>query len=148
MMRRREILAELTNATQELGLYEDKGIMVSDVEYGENYVHIAAEDIKYCNESVYCGDDVIGCRISEIGTVCNDFNNPDEPCYYRQLLYYKNALKEEKFQHSGTKGLLTCSNKTMLQALDEYGRIKEKLDRVKSMLMDIIQTTSEYDNCY
>lgn len=116
--------------------------------YCEPYEHIEAKDIDDCVYQTHRSDDKLGCRFAEDGLICDSFNNPDEACHYRQMLYYKKKLKEEQFQHSGTKGLLTCSNKTMLNALDEYGRIKEKLDRARNMLMDIIQMTPEYDNCY
>lgn len=62
----------------------------------EPYACIDAEDID-CPYSVFNGES-IGCRICEDGFICNDFNNPDEPCMFRQLLYYKNRLKERNQQ--------------------------------------------------
>lgn len=62
----------------------------------EPYACIDAEDID-CPYTVFNGES-IGCRISEDGFICNDFNNPDEPCMYRQLLYYKKKLAEKEHE--------------------------------------------------
>lgn len=65
----------------------------------EPYACIDATDVN-CPYTVFNGEG-IGCRISEDEFTCNDFNNPDEPCIFRQLLYYKNMVKkkEEQVEH-------------------------------------------------
>ena len=62
----------------------------------EPYACIDAEDVN-CPYTVFNGES-IGCRISEDGFTCNDFNNPDEPCMFRQWLYYKNMVKKKEEQ--------------------------------------------------
>ena len=79
----------------------DKQIIIDENEINPNYwlepyKPIPACEIKDCDHLVYAGDDVYGCRIAEDGLVCDDFNNDDECCMYRQLEYYKEALKAKE----------------------------------------------------
>ena len=79
----------------------DKQIIIDEVEINPNdwlepYKPIPACEIRDCDHLVYAGDNVYGCRIAEDGLVCDDFNNDDECCMYRQLEYYKEALKAKE----------------------------------------------------
>ena len=79
----------------------DKQIIIEEIEINPNdwlelYKPIPACEIKDCEHWVYAGDNVYGCRIAEDGLVCDDFNNDDECCMYRQLEYYKEALKAKE----------------------------------------------------
>lgn len=79
----------------------DKQIIIDENKINPNdwlepYKPIPACEIKDCNHLVYAGNDVYGCRIAEDGLVCDDFNNDDECCMYRQLEYYKEALKAKE----------------------------------------------------
>ena len=79
----------------------DKQITIDEVEINPNnwlepYKPIPACEIKDCEHWVYAGNNVYGCRIAEDGLVCDDFNNDDECCMYRQLEYYKETLKAKE----------------------------------------------------
>jgi flagellar motility protein MotE (MotC chaperone) len=79
----------------------DKQIIIDEIEINPNYwlepyKPIPACEIKDCAHLVYAGNDVYGCRFAEDGLVCDDFNNDDECCMYRQLEYYKEALKAKE----------------------------------------------------
>lgn len=79
----------------------DKQIIIDENEINPNdwlepYKPIPACEIKDCEHWVYAGNNVYGCRIAEDGLVCDDFNNDDECCMYRQLEYYKEALKAKE----------------------------------------------------
>ena len=79
----------------------DKQIIIDEVEINPNdwlepYKPIPACEIKDCDHLVYAGDGILGCRIAEDGLVCDDFNNDDECCMYRQLEYYKEAFKRKE----------------------------------------------------
>jgi hypothetical protein len=79
----------------------DKQIIIDENEINPNdwlepYKPIPACEIKDCEHWVYAGNNVYGCRIAEDGLVCDDFNNDDECCMYRQLEYYKEAIKAKE----------------------------------------------------
>jgi hypothetical protein len=79
----------------------DKQIIIDENKINPNdwlepYKPIPACEIKDCEHWVYAGNNVYGCRIAEDGLVCDDFNNDDECCMYRQLEYYKETLKAKE----------------------------------------------------
>ena len=79
----------------------DKQIIIDEIEINPNdwllpYKDIPACEVNDCDHSVYAGNGVYGCRFAEDGLCCDDFNNPEEACMYRQLEYYKEALKAKE----------------------------------------------------
>ena len=72
------------------------GTKINPNDWLEPYKPIPACEIKDCEHWVYAGNNVYGCRIAEDDLVCDDFNNDDECCMYRQLEYYKEALKAKE----------------------------------------------------
>lgn len=121
----------------------DKQIIIDEIEINPNdwlepYKPIPACEIKDCDHLVYAGDDVYGCRIAEDGLVCDDFNNDDECCMYRQLEYYKEALKTKEQECKELKKYIKhlhnlCGNETdkqykLKQTLTEIKEIAEKID--------------------
>ena len=86
----------------------DKQIIIDENKINPNdwlepYKPIPACEIKDCEHLVYAGNNVYGCRIAEDGLVCDDFNNDDECCMYRQLEYYKEALKTQRARMRGVE---------------------------------------------
>ena len=123
----------------------DKQIIIDENEINPNdwlepYKPIPACEIKDCEHWVYAGNNVYGCRIAEDGLVCDDFNNDDECCMYRQLEYYKEALKakeqecEELKEEIKTNGF-GCFNIEMSEQLDQLKAENEKLDTENKRLV-------------
>ena len=112
----------------------DKQIIIDEIEINPNdwlepYKPIPACEIKDCEHWVYAGNSVYGCRIAEDGLVCDDFNNDDECCMYRQLEYYKEALKAKEQECEGLRYEIGSLE-------NDRDILQEKLDQLKAQLLD------------
>ena len=132
----------------------------------EPYKPIPACEIKDCNEIVYCGDGILGCRIAEDGLVCDDFNNDDECCMYRQLEYYKEALKRKEqeceklleFNNSLVEEHKTIGNDLYKEIKDYRKKLKAKeqeceelnklVKKQKDVLIHKTILADEYEKAY
>ena len=69
----------------------------------ENYIDMPAKDMD-CKYWVRCHNDEAdsnknhNCTICDDGLFCEDFNNPDDICISRQLLWYKNLCEKQQSQ--------------------------------------------------
>jgi hypothetical protein len=120
----------------------DKQIIIDENKINPNdwlepYKPIPACEIKDCNELVYCGDGILGCRIAEDGLVCDDFNNDDECCMYRQLEYYKEALKRKEQECEAYKMEAEEGKEINAELKAENERLEDLYDRVLQTLKDI-----------
>ena len=116
----------------------DKQIIIDGIEINPNdwllpYKDIPACEIKDCNEIVYCGDGILGCRIAEAGLVCDDFNNPEEACMYRQLEYYKEILKRKEQECERLRFPMKDSNYAILtkEEFENFDQLKTENDKLK-----------------
>lgn len=103
----------------------------------EPYKPIPACEIKDCDHLVYIGNDVYGCRIAEDGLVCDDFNNDDECCMYRQLEYYKEALKVKEQECENYKQLAAKHCTETINMQREIDQLKTECERSKWYLNQI-----------
>ena len=113
----------------------DKQITIDEMEINPNdwlepYKPIPACEIKDCNHLVYAGNNVYGCRIAEDGLVCDDFNNDDECCMYRQLEYYKETLKAKEQR-------IVEHNKTIKAKEQECEELKKIINEAKNSKLDL-----------
>ena len=111
----------------------DKQIIIDENEINPNdwlepYKPIPACEIKDCEHWVYAGNNVYGCRIAEDGLVCDDFNNDDECCMYRQLEYYKEALKAKKQECEELKAKCKKYGLINEQETKDYAELKAERD--------------------
>ena len=105
----------------------------------ESYKHIPACEITGCYNHMYCGTDdngehIYGCRFAESGLTCDDFNNPDEACYYRQLEWYKDELKRKEQECANLKDTIKLQNKMQKEVCDEKNKEIDQLKEEKTRL--------------
>ena len=124
----------------------DKQIIIDENEINPNdwlepYKPIPACEIKDCEHWVYAGNNVYGCRIAEDGLVCDDFNNDDECCMYRQLEYYKEALKRkeqecERLKHDNGYEV-GALERTIDNLKAENDELKKIIDEAQNSKLDL-----------
>ena len=122
----------------------DKQIMIDEKEINPNdrlepYKPIPACEIKDCEHWVYAGNNIYGCRIAEDGLVCDDFNNADECCMYRQLEYYKEALKAKEqeckrleVEAAQWESAFTLDTKLLDKEEARANKLEQQLDQLKA----------------
>lgn len=123
----------------------DKQIIIDENKINPNdwlepYKPIPACEIKDCDHLVYAGNNIYGCRIAEDGLVCDDFNNDDECCMYRQLEYYKEALKAKEQECERLNNIINEAKnskldlKSFLVGEAVQNEYEEQLDQLKEQL--------------
>ena len=122
----------------------DKQIIIDETEINPNYwlepyKPIPACEIKDCDHLVYAGNDIYGCRIAEDGLVCDDFNNDDECCMYRQLEYYKEALKAKEQECERWKSNFNGKVSAIEELLKQLDQLKAENDELKKLLKGRIE---------
>lgn len=133
------------------------GNKINPNDWLEPYKPIPACEIKDCDHLVYAGNNVYGCRIAEDGLGCDDFNNDDECCMYRQLEYYKETLKAKEQENKDLReDIKDIANLLDLDTGEEYNfgnieleikQLKAKEQECEELKKDYTTAKSMYDLC-